>query len=519
MIERFHLKSCLTFEDVSIDLKPGLIVFSGPSGSGKSVLMRAILASFGLDDPIAALSESVVTWQADEAETGLLNEPSNILREVKKEKARYFFNNQSLSRAAVAAISAEHLRHLSLKDYSDFDSDALLEMIDAKVAEGDAGHRQHLGDFHKGFLRLKHVEHELRRLKEDELKLREQEEFARFEVRKIDEIDPRPDEYGALIEIKKSLSKKEKLEEKIAQAQQIFDHEHLVSEVLESLEVESGFFDDAMNELRTRFDSAQERFNDLEGTDIESVLDRLETLSDLKRRYGSIEEALAYRDRKQKELAVYESLEEHVDALQKELDMLYAELTRSAAHISMVRGDVLFNLNAAINGYLKQLYLDGAEVTLSHGDFGPKGQDGASLMLKGAPLQQISAGEFNRLRLALLAVKSEAMQGQQGVLMLDEIDANLSGEESMSVAKVLRTLSRHFQILVISHQPQLTAMGEQHFLVTKNGDSIVRELVSEEARIEEIARIVSGETVSERARHLARELLDVSLNRAAKEPQ
>lgn len=510
MIEHFHLKSCLTFEEASIDLEPGLIVLSGPSGSGKSVFMRAILASFGLDNPIAALSESVVTWQVDEAQTGLLNEASNVFREVKKEKARYFFNNQTLSRAALAAISARHLRHLSLKDYSDFDSDALLEMIDNAVAQKDAGHREHLENYHKDFLRLQHVEHELQRLKDDELKLREQEEFARFEVTKIDAADPRPEEYESLLDIKKALSRKEKLEEKIAQAKGIFEQEHVVSEVLESLEIESGFFDDAMNELRARLDAAQERFDDLAGTDIESVLDRIEVLSDLKRRYGSIEEAIAYRDKKRKELEGYASLEKHVEAYQKELDALYEDLTKSAGHISMVRTEVLYNLNASINAYLQQLYLDGSELTLNHGDFGPLGQDSAALGLKGTPLQQVSAGEFNRLRLALLAARSESMQGQQGVLMLDEIDANLSGEESMSVAKVLRKLSRHFQIIVISHQPQLTAMGEQHFLVTKNGSSSVRALTDDSERIEEIARIVSGEAITDKARQLAKELLDAS---------
>jgi len=510
MIEHFHLKSCLTFEEVTLDLKPGLIVFSGPSGSGKSVFMRAVLASFGLDDPIAALSESVVGWQADESETGLLNETPNVLREVKKEKARYFFNRQSVSRATASSISEKHLRHLSLKDYSDFESGALLEMIDAEVMKTDTLFAQKLERFHADYLRLKHLDHELHRLKDDELKLREQEEFARFEVQKIDAVDPKEGEYESLLDVKKSLSRKEKLEEKIASAQQIFENEYVVSEVLQELEIDSGFFDDAMNELRSRFEAVQERFADLEQTDIESVLNRLEALSDLKRRYGSIGEALAYRDKKRKELDVYESLEEHVSALQKEYDALYRVLTKNAAEISMKRSGVLFALNASVNGYLRQLYLDGAEIALSHGDFGPRGQDSASLSLKGASLQQISAGEFNRLRLALLAVKSESMQGQQGVLMLDEIDANLSGEESMSVARVLRKLSRHFQILVISHQPQLTAMGEQHFLVTKNGESTVTELSDDEARIEEIARIVSGDTVSEKARHLARELLEAA---------
>jgi DNA repair protein RecN (Recombination protein N) len=99
------------------------------------------------------------------------------------------------------------------------------------------------------------------------------------------------------------------------------------------------------------------------------------------------------------------------------------------------------------------------------------------------------------------------MTGGGGVLMLDEIDANLSGEESMSVAKVLRHLSSRYQIFVISHQPQLTSMGEQHFLIYKDDESRVRELDDAE-RIEEIARIISGDSVSDEARGFARDLFE-----------
>ena len=127
--------------------------------------------------------------------------------------------------------------------------------------------------------------------------------------------------------------------------------------------------------------------------------------------------------------------------------------------------------------------------------------------MAGTKLDRLSSGEFNRLRLALLALGVESMQSGGGVLMLDEIDANLSGEESMSVAKVLRHLSTHYQIFVISHQPQLTSMGEQHFLIYKDDESRVRELNPLE-RIEEIARIISGDSVSEEARGFARDLFE-----------
>ena len=112
------------------------------------------------------------------------------------------------------------------------------------------------------------------------------------------------------------------------------------------------------------------------------------------------------------------------------------------------------------------------------------------------------------MRLAILALKSEHLQKDGGILMLDEIDANLSGEESMSVAKVLCKLSKYFQIFVISHQPQLTSMGDQHFLIYKeNSISKVKEL-NKEQRVNEIARIISGEVITKEAKKFANELLN-----------
>jgi DNA repair protein RecN (Recombination protein N) len=163
-----------------------------------------------------------------------------------------------------------------------------------------------------------------------------------------------------------------------------------------------------------------------------------------------------------------------------------------------------------LNKYLKELYLRNAKIEIIDTDLGLLGKDKIVLKLNSTDLQKISTGEFNRLRLAILAIKSEFMNKNGGVLMLDEIDANLSGEESMSVAKVLKQLSKFFQIFVISHQPQLTSMGDQHFLVHKKGDtSYVRELDFDD-RVDEIARIISGENITQEAKQFAKELLNLN---------
>lgn len=509
MIERFYLKEFLTFKEVELEFDPGLIVFTGPSGSGKSILMRSILASVGLDGVDAQVCESSVLWELDEERYGIQNESVNTFRHVKKEKTRYFINSQSTSKSSMEAISSEHLRHLSLKDYSDFEPSALLELIDERVCSHTPEHRERLERHKLLFGEFKVLSEQLRSIEEQEKHLSELKEFAAYEISKIDAIKPQLGEDEELSLIKKQLSKKEKIEQSIRAAEAIFAYESHVSNALSILEVESPFFDDAMNELRGIFEGSLERLEELEEVSIEGVLDRIELLSELKRRYGGVAEALAYREQKANELASYETIEHSKSDLIKNIAALQRDLDALSSDLSMQRHTELESVLVGLNGYLGMLYLREATLELQPCEHNVMGRDKAVLGLAGTKLDKLSSGEFNRLRLALLALRVESMQESGGVLMLDEIDANLSGEESMSVAKVLRHLSGAYQIFVISHQPQLTSMGNQHFLVYKEGESHVRAL-NERERIEEIARIISGEGISDEAIGFAKDLFERS---------
>ncbi|MDD5717474.1 MAG: AAA family ATPase [Sulfuricurvum sp.] len=509
MIERFYLKEFLTFKEADLEFHPGLVVFTGPSGSGKSILMRSILASVGLDSVEAHICESSVSWDIDEEHYGLQNESTNIFRHVKKEKTRYFINNQSTSKSSMESISSSYLRHLSHKDYSDFEPAALLEILDTRISIRKPDHRKLLERHRSDFSEYKRLSEELRVIEEKEKNLAELKEFALYEIGKIDGIKPKIGEDEELNQIKKQLSKKEKIETLITQAQGIFSYESQVASALGLLDIDSSFFDDAMNELRSLFEMSLERMEELEEISVESVLDRIEQISELKRRYGSVEEALAYRDKKQSELESYETIEHSKSGLIKQISLLRESLESSADELSSNRKMIVDDMRRALNGYLGMLYLREVTLEIDNAPLGISGSDKVLLGLAGTKLEKLSSGEFNRLRLALLAMGAESMCGSGGVLMLDEIDANLSGEESMSVAKVLRHLSKHYQIFVISHQPQLTSMGQQHFLIYKDSESRVREL-NENERIEEIARIISGESVSEEARGFAKDLFERS---------
>ena len=510
MIERFYLKDYLSFKESALDLQSGLVVFTGPSGSGKSILMESILSSVGGTSCDAAVCESSVTWEIDEESCGIENDDINVFKHIKKEKSRYFINNQSLSRKSISAVAAKYLRHLSLKDFSDFENENLLDILDARIEAKSQNIMELKTNYRESFTEYNWTKHELQVIEDEEKKIVELKEFAAFEIKKIEDVNPTVGEDEKLLEIKKELSRKEKVLQSISTATEIFNYEHLVASALESLDVQSSFFDDAMNELRGMFESAEERFNALEDVDVEEVLNRIEELSGLKRRYGSIEEALEYKEQKKIELAKYENIEIEKHDLAQKYEGLTAEVTTLADELSALREAELPSFEVDLNAYLKNLYLREAKVTMQRVEYSKAGQDRVSIELSGTKLDKISTGEFNRLRLAVLALKSEFMSKNGGVLMLDEIDANLSGEESMSVAKVLKQLSKHFQIFVISHQPQLTSMGDQHFLVYKDGNiSKTKELDFEE-RVDEIARIISGENISEEAKKFAKELLEAN---------
>ena len=504
MIERFYLKNCLDFDEVELNFGAGLIVFSGPSGSGKSVLLESILSSFGGLTSLASFSESSVCWDIEDLDAGIESEEINVFKHIKKEKSRYFINNQSLSKKAVFQIASKHLRHLSLKDFSDFETSNLIDILDASIG----GIKEIKTEYKKIYERYNKVSLELRQIEDEQRRIVELKEFAQYEINKIDEISPKIGEDEELLEIKKELSKKEKVLESISQANEIFNYEYFVSNTLDLLGQESAFFDDVMNELRAVMETAQERFSALDDVDVEEVLNRIEMLGELKRRYGTIEDALEYKQTKIQELQKYNNIEIQKDDLLQEYKMLQEKLYNLAQKLSDIRSNAIKDFEKQLNIYLKELYLRDAKVVMKEVEYFSQGKDALEIKILGADLMKLSTGEFNRLRLAVLALKSEYMMGDKGVLMLDEIDANLSGEESMSVAKVLKKLSKSFQIFVISHQPQLTSMGDQHFFVYKEGKaSKVKELNFDE-KIEEIARIISGESISDEAKGFAKELLE-----------
>ncbi len=512
MIESFYLKNYLTFKEIQIQFDKGLVVFTGPSGAGKSILMKAILATLGYDEARATLSEVMFeNFPMDIEQYDIQKGDDVVIKQLKKDKIRYFINNQNSSKKYIQTISNQTIRHLHHKENSDFDSITLLTYLDNISIQQNKNYEQTLNMYKNDFKELTNMQNQFNKLIQDEKDLEQLKEFTIFEIEKIEKLDPKIDEYEELSLIKKQLSKKDKIEDAISNAKELFRIAPAVSSALNTIEVDSSFFDDCINEVNNIFESSSDFLETLEGIDIEATLDRIEDLSKLIKRFGTIEEALEYKKEKQKELESYENISFEKAILEKNIKKLTIELEKLAKQITITRQEALKIAHKKINYYLEFLYLSNAKLTLQTSSLNNIGSDDINFELNGVSLDTISSGEFNRLRLALLASISEIdLNSDGGILFLDEIDANLSGKESQSIAKVLLQLSKSYQIFAISHQPQLTASANNHFLVEKSHNISTVKKLNKDERILEISRMISGENITDDAKQFATNLINQS---------
>lgn len=510
MINRFYMKNYLSFDELELEFKKGLIVFSGVSGAGKSVLMESILSLFALKNAKAEIIEgSVDTLGFDLEEFDIASGEEAVFKKIYKEKQRFFLNNQTLSQKSLYEISSRFIRYIHIKDSSDFNNENLLEVIDLSLGD-NIEFIENKEIFSKDFKHYIQIKKELEKIIEDEKNVEELKEFIAFEIKKIDDIDPKIDEYDELSLVKKQLLQKEKIETSIDKARGVFEYTSSVNQVLSLLDIDSSFFDDAINELSSIFEKSVDNLHLLEDINIDEVLTRIEQLSYLQKKFGSIKECLEYKEGKKAELLKYENISFEKQSLEKEISTLELNLNSIAQKISLKRKEALKTIEKEINIYLKDLYLSDASFSILKTPLSNSGYDKVEVSLKNTMLENISSGEYNRLRLALMAVKSKYALSDTGILFLDEIDANLSGKESDAIGKVLEQIAYKYQIFAISHQAQLTSKANQHFLVEKvDGKSKVFEIEGKK-RVNEIARMISGEEISQEAIDFAKNLLNIS---------
>lgn len=272
-------------------------------------------------------------------------------------------------------------------------------------------------------------------------------------------------------------------------------------------------------------DAKHEIYDEMANTEFdEQILNDLESrmnlLNNLKRKYGKdISELIAYQGKLEEEINKIENYEQSTSQLREEISQLYKEVFEVGKELSKERRRVARELRDHIVSEIQNLQMKDANLEISFKPLDEPNQEGIEFVEflispnKGEPLKSLnkiaSGGELSRIMLALKSIFVKS-RGQTAILF-DEVDSGVSGQAAQKMAEKMRDIAEYIQVICISHLPQVASMSDHHLLISKasNDDRTttqVKELL-EDDRIDEVARMISGASVTELTRENAKEMI------------
>ncbi|NCC21118.1 MAG: DNA repair protein RecN [Alphaproteobacteria bacterium] len=542
MLARLSIHNVVLIEKLVIEFRAGLCALTGETGAGKSILLDSLgLALGGRSDA------GLVRKGADQAivsaefhapqdhpvfalldEQGLTHEGVLVLRRVisRDGRSRAFVNDQSVSVGLLKSVG-----DTLVEIHGQFETQGLLN---------PATHRALLDDYAGLSHRLPTLWGEWRNAR-DELeaaragveKARVDEAYLRAALEDIDELAPRAGEEEALTTLRDRLMRREQIVENLNAAHAAFTEAE--SAIISGLRALDRSGDDA-REIVTLSEGASAQIGealagieaisaDLEegGHDLQTVDDRLFALKGQARKLGClIEELPEKRDELARQLNLIERMDDVLAELEGKVFSARKAFVAEAEWVSEGRKAAAERLDRLVAMELPPLKLDKARFSTSierkdESEWGPEGFDRVRFLVatnpgaEPGPLGKIaSGGEMARFMLALKVIMAEV--GTAGSLIFDEVDSGIGGSTADAVGERLARLAAARQVLVVTHSPQVAARAGSHWIVMKSGQddvtTTVIHLEGSRTRREEIARMLSGATITDEARAAAGKLLE-----------
>ena len=563
MLARLHVINYALIDDVEIEFGSGLNIITGETGAGKSILIGALGLVLGVraSPDVVRTGESRCTVEAifrlpaKHPCLAVLNEMGIeaadgeliLRREVYSEgRSRCFAGGLAIPVRSLHAIGQALVDlHGQHEHQSLLDDERHVDFLD-----GFGGLTDPCSRAASGHAALTGLRQELGRKQAESQRLRERRELLEFQINEIASAEPEPKEDENLEQEQSVLVNAERLADTAAQLESILyqDEDAIVDRLsaagrlLEDAVRMDGTLRPRLEELEAQRYAVEElsRFFTEYGQSVEhnpgrlqEIADRLELLGTLKKKYGgNLEAVIAYRDRADDELARSQELDVSVDELRKRLEEAEVTFSGTCAELSQARTKAAGRLEKEIEKELAHLGMPkvrfSAKVTQTEAEGGPVlldgkrydaeagGMDRVAFHISANPGEAVrplvrvaSGGEISRIMLAMKTVLARVDSVQ--VLIFDEIDIGISGRVAEVVGKSLKRLSGSYQTISITHLPQIAKMADVHFSVRKGerkGRTVTHvEPLNQEARVEELAKLLGGEEISEVTVRHAREML------------
>ncbi|MCL2111891.1 MAG: DNA repair protein RecN [Clostridiales bacterium] len=539
MISRIYIKDFAIIKELEAEFFPGLSVVTGETGAGKSIVIEAMsMALAGRADKSmvrAGTERAVITLVTDGEDM-----PEVVSREIGAAgKSLCKADGEIVTLAQLEAFTTGHV-----DVHGQYDHQSLL-VLDRHIglldAFGRAGIEPAAAGTAAAYAVYKDVKERLSELVRGAATAERELDFLRYEMKEIGDAhlaEGEDDELEARIKIMQS---SEKIYEALANAYGLLSGESAdggsalsaVGGVRDSLSGLSGFDGEfakmaevsaeayyALEELESQVRVARDAM-EFSQADLDRALARLDRIDRLKAKYGgSIAAVLAHRDRAESRIGAAENSDALKAELEKELASARDVLMERARALSSLRCEAAARLEAAITEQLVDLSFRDAVFSVrlepDEDAVSDAGFDRVEFMLsanKGQPLLPLakvaSGGELSRIMLAFKSVTGD-FDGVE-TMIFDEIDSGISGHTASVVGEKLLHMAKDHQIICITHLPQIAAFADHHYMLEKHteGDETFTRLreIRGEARVDEIARLVGGRSLTETARENARELI------------
>lgn len=550
MLLEISIKNFAIIEEISLTFENGMTVLTGETGAGKSIIIDAMNLMLG-----ARASLDVIRHGANKAEIeGLFSVGENpaltqILEEngidVTEEliiRRDILQNGRSIGRINGQMVNLTTLRAVGqyLVDiHGQHDQEELMRpnmhirMLDEFGNEQFADVKKHYQELFESYRQLrKRVVTKQKNEQEHKARI----EMLEFQIAEIEAAALKSGEDQVLNQKRDKLLNHKNIADTLTNAYVMLDDEEFSS--LSNIR-------SAMNDLMTleEFDADYKEMSanvseayyileevtkhlgdviddlDFDAGSLQQIEARLEVIYSITRKYGgSVDDVLEYYDNITKEYNLLTGNDESSDDMEKALKRLEKELIVAAEELSQERHALAKNLEAEIKQELADLYMEKADfqVQFTKGKFNRDGNETVEFYISTNPgegfkplVKVASGGEISRL---MLAIKSAFSRKEDKTsIVFDEVDTGVSGRVAQAIAQKIYKIGSNGQVLAISHLPQVIAIADYQFFIEKRSDenttvSTVR-LLTEEERVEEIAKMLAGSDITEMAREQARELL------------
>lgn len=549
MLSSLQIENVAVIQKAEVHFEPGLNVLTGETGAGKSILIDSINAILGnrtskdlvrtgaAKAVIRAAFEQVPPAVLDKLEQSGYERSEALLlsREITAEGKSSCRINGMPATAAVLRELCGGLININ----GQHDSVGLLNPAHhLGILDDYAQNRTVFQEYYALYRELVRVKRELDALITDEAEKQRKIDLLQYQVQEIEDAGLTAGEEQTLENRRKVLSNASAIRDRLAQSYALLSGSDDAAGAVDLLGEASNAVDAAAQldpaltaaagQLLDLYYNAKDVAADLIGrldtydtndAELDEVEQRLDLLYRLKRKYGStVEDVIAFGQKAREELDNIQHSQQCYDALQAEKLRLYTKAREKAEVLTQTRLKAFEELNTRISGTLDFLNMPGVRMTLRHtrGPLASHGQDSVEFYISTnpgeapKPLAKIaSGGELSRITLAI----KNAMADKDAVptVIYDEIDSGVSGKAAGRIGEVLRQSAQGHQILCITHTAQIAALADCHLLIQKNvsNERTYTEIhpLDENGRVEALARLISGDHVTELSRANAREML------------